>query len=810
MEQFIWKQPDLIGLARHKKAVVRRWACERMKSLYGKAGIGILDRLLIDKETSVLLEALDFLEDHLEPGFNDALLEIYRGQKGVLASKAAILLGKLKDERFLAAYEEKRTTKQIEFDELIGVMDGMGELATEGARTILRENLSEISRGSDSIYIIALIRALLQAGEDLSIVLDCYAQHYESSGLDILYPLASVCGSWYSLEDLKDKGKGKLFGKTVPFAASNSLSYLKKIGFSPLAKDLEGALKKGAYRQVIEVAWRHAEEVASGRKVDIQIARLSEAISPPLVNYRALWAIHDFLNHAPRDSLKEMALVTIVIVSNLIEFRKALGLNAEEIETEAIFKVLFEDRGGLEIDDTLQNKILSTLDHEVILDRCLQELKDHPSSYGTERAIGLLRMLEDERALPDLFDFLKKDRNQAGLEECTRAIAAIGIPSVNYAERNFDQLDENQILKVLFALESIPVEETADLILRHWNKFWSLHKEPLLIVVEKVGSKRFIDPLRKELREGEVLEEEVFHLLCQIHSVDDILIPQIEKSLAKREKEVEGRLKTFEKDPKALLEDSVNVELKCLQCHKSYHYDVENIYVLKGKGKPQIGDKIVCKNCGSVNRYEITPMGQLAITSHLVMMVALAKKGEKLDPEQSPIKMVETGLTDGRRMSFDEAFKYYRKEIERSPEDAALRVGYGNILMKKGEAEEAILHYREALRLDPVAVEAYSCIGEYEGDRGNNSSAYEYFKKAADCMYTGHYYRTKDPDQLKEAIFDNLEHFGEILGKRSERTLPLPSSEIVRMEKVGRNAPCPCGSGKKYKKCCLNKQEGKR
>ena len=23
--------------------------------------------------------------------------------------------------------------------------------------------------------------------------------------------------------------------------------------------------------------------------------------------------------------------------------------------------------------------------------------------------------------------------------------------------------------------------------------------------------------------------------------------------------------------------------------------------------------------------------------------------------------------------------------------------------------------------------------------------------------------------------------------------------------KIGRNDPCPCGSGKKYKKCCLNK-----
>lgn len=25
---------------------------------------------------------------------------------------------------------------------------------------------------------------------------------------------------------------------------------------------------------------------------------------------------------------------------------------------------------------------------------------------------------------------------------------------------------------------------------------------------------------------------------------------------------------------------------------------------------------------------------------------------------------------------------------------------------------------------------------------------------------------------------------------------------VTRAEKVGRNAPCPCGSGKKYKQCC--------
>lgn len=29
-----------------------------------------------------------------------------------------------------------------------------------------------------------------------------------------------------------------------------------------------------------------------------------------------------------------------------------------------------------------------------------------------------------------------------------------------------------------------------------------------------------------------------------------------------------------------------------------------------------------------------------------------------------------------------------------------------------------------------------------------------------------------------------------------------PAKTVVGEKKVGRNEPCPCGSGKKYKKCC--------
>jgi preprotein translocase subunit SecA len=43
--------------------------------------------------------------------------------------------------------------------------------------------------------------------------------------------------------------------------------------------------------------------------------------------------------------------------------------------------------------------------------------------------------------------------------------------------------------------------------------------------------------------------------------------------------------------------------------------------------------------------------------------------------------------------------------------------------------------------------------------------------------------------------------------KPNLRPLPNKPFEFRSTAKVGRNDPCPCGSGKKYKKCCLGKED---
>jgi hypothetical protein len=51
----------------------------------------------------------------------------------------------------------------------------------------------------------------------------------------------------------------------------------------------------------------------------------------------------------------------------------------------------------------------------------------------------------------------------------------------------------------------------------------------------------------------------------------------------------------------------------------------------------------------------------------------------------------------------------------------------------------------------------------------------------------------------------NLSEWDNILTKEKRHELKTAynsSKTVVKEDKIGRNDPCPCGSGKKYKKCC--------
>ena len=59
--------------------------------------------------------------------------------------------------------------------------------------------------------------------------------------------------------------------------------------------------------------------------------------------------------------------------------------------------------------------------------------------------------------------------------------------------------------------------------------------------------------------------------------------------------------------------------------------------------------------------------------------------------------------------------------------------------------------------------------------------------------------------EYKAEHLSNLPQWDGIFDEETRKRLALEqkkSKTIVKGEKIGRNDPCPCGSGKKYKKCC--------
>ncbi len=68
---------------------------------------------------------------------------------------------------------------------------------------------------------------------------------------------------------------------------------------------------------------------------------------------------------------------------------------------------------------------------------------------------------------------------------------------------------------------------------------------------------------------------------------------------------------------------------------------------------------------------------------------------------------------------------------------------------------------------------------------------------------------------IKSGVMRQIPDFYKILMKRHQRLKAIyvhcrekeyTPKQPVQQRKIGRNAPCPCGSGKKYKKCCMRKQ----
>jgi tetratricopeptide (TPR) repeat protein len=274
--------------------------------------------------------------------------------------------------------------------------------------------------------------------------------------------------------------------------------------------------------------------------------------------------------------------------------------------------------------------------------------------------------------------------------------------------------------------------------------------------------------------------------------------------------------------------DGMRLWLRCTACGYEREHAVGTVYCDLGTqhqrergeetpyGPYVITRSITCPKCGAVDQYDLSTDAYLALTTAALEL--LTRPGGRRAPDDAgaerlvPIRFT---LADGREMHPLAAREMYRQEVEAEPGRAEPRVRYGNVLRFLGHRDEAVRQYEAALATEPDNVEAALNLGMLAREAGDAGRARREFARVVELAPAS---RLPSPEResyrrFAEAALGELDGgpapYGWDVGPRLARPAsplamaPTPSRQSTRAAvKVGRNDPCPCGSGRKYKKCC--------
>ncbi|OHE16815.1 MAG: hypothetical protein A2X96_10050 [Syntrophobacterales bacterium GWC2_56_13] len=817
MTAFLWSFENLARLCDHKDPEVKCWAAGRIRRLYPKEAGPLMAGLLSDRNEPVTGQAAAYFCDEPDRNFADALLAAFRKSSRIAAKRIGYALALMKDGRLLDAVRDKHTRiPGADPADFAGALMNVALLETDESQRYVEDALRHLDSFDDfkEMAAGAFFSANIEAGTDIGKLL-LFAYHSGVSGYipAILAKIANRAGAWCPVDALAGKpGKGKA-SKVLAGEVEASLALLAGTEYKHVGNAIEKLLKKRRFDEILEEAERTALAIQQGKRLERgedAYLRWQARRDVPFFHCAALAALKATAAEAPAAQRETMAAIAVIVLALLTEFRSLIALNTETLDADAAIDLFFEERPDAPQDDAIMDLFAEKADVKSLVREAVRRVSQLPFTQANGRFIRFAGRFIDEGLARDL---LAVDFKGNGFEDdVIEAVGKLSPLSIPLLRPFFEKNDPAGIPLALRILENLPTEEAVNLILDHWSLLWGEYRDCLLDTVACIGDKRFIPPLKVELKEGEQAEGEAFCILCLINGAADPELERIKREIElreEREKRLQGAMEKG--DMGAFLREPLEIPLQCRSCRNVYHYTVGKVFVAVDAKDTVIQDQIVCKKCGALDHYEFTNEAMVAVTARLALLT-LDPGTVKMDRDEMTVVPIGTTSSFGKEIPLQDLVDKYEKKLRKNPESPELLIGFANALRQIKRREDSVPFYERAIKNDPLAVEGHVSLGEYAFDKGDLDAAFSHYSRAAEIMDRGHYYRlTADPDQFREVLLDKLMMVAERLG----RGLPHPGEqrpggqEPVRPRRaVGRNHPCPCGSGKKYKKCCLLKESG--
>lgn len=457
----------------------------------------------------------------------------------------------------------------------------------------------------------------------------------------------------------------------------------------------------------------------------------------------------------------------------------------------------------------------------------LHNLLSHEKTWSSVFALEALKEIKDEKSVNHLIDYIVKtekgDYGDYG-EDAMFTLTNIGEPAIDPLLKEI----KNQFIKKKFyfyligALTEIKNEkvyifmkEIVEDYIKDEEKYgeW-FHIDAFTSDFEKQGKKEILPLLEKLVSLDRISKHEKIEIKETIEAVKDYIgfHKRLKKELRETRLEISEYLDMKEEISDKKInkkefhkrmwthEEELELQFKCLDCNKKQNIDPGIIKIFGNKNiEFNFENELLCKYCFS-NNLKPTIQGNRDIMFQSIGTYEGSRTG-----------VVSTGdevYVENKLIPLKETYNYILKRIEEEPNNGEIYLRAGNIAKNFNKYYEAIKHYEKAIELNPKLIASYlNLIEIYE---------FRYkFYKLEDAKVSARFYLNEMIDIFRTQNFNtstiqNKESVVQFIGEKSE-SLDVHIPELIKVplhrgEKIGRNDLCPCESGKKYKKCCLNKE----
>lgn len=411
---------------------------------------------------------------------------------------------------------------------------------------------------------------------------------------------------------------------------------------------------------------------------------------------------------------------------------------------------------------------------------------------------GELRLID---AIPTLIDCLGEERGDFLCEAAEEALVRMGEPAQREVIARWDDLDRSQKIYGGGVLEQVGGRRASAFAVERFRDLFSDgSEEDWCALAEAAPDERAIDLLEPELRRKQHVIDETFYRLCVLTGRGHEHLEDIRERVLEKRRRLLDRLAAFANGNLPGPSDTLTLALKCERCGDVNQYEVKDVVTGTSPSTPAffIGDEFPCASCGEWPDFELTSQAMMGVMA-TAMMSAREEAGHQ---GMGPLRFLDVHYRWEKRPA-PEVMAELRAAVASDPDSIVGHLRLGRLQYVLGRPKRAAECYGRVLELEPESLEAGLGLAHVLADAGKRREAYDRLHAMLERKGQWRFFRVDEisPASLG-ADFARLHNdLQKALGIRDRPVLH--ASFLGSDRKVGRNDPCPCGSGKKYKKCCL-------